>query len=48
MLFDLGCAPCRENDQLLRQYPLENLTHDRVVVSLEELQHYHAAFTFSI
>ncbi|WP_216328927.1 TlpA family protein disulfide reductase [Deinococcus aestuarii] len=50
---DLGCAPCRENDRLLREYQLQYLTHDLVVVSLhgratlEELQQYDAGFTFS-
>lgn len=50
---DLECAPCRENDRLLRQYQLEYLTHDLAVISLheratlEELQRYDAGFTFS-
>lgn len=50
---DLRCAPCRENDQLLRQDQLEYLTHDLVVVSLheratlEDLRRYDAEFTFS-
>ncbi|WP_102124866.1 TlpA family protein disulfide reductase [Deinococcus planocerae] len=49
---DLGCAPCRQNDQLLRPYQLEDLTNDLVVslherVNSEALRRYDAAFTFS-
>lgn len=50
---DLGCTSCRENDLLLRQYQLQYLSHDLVVVSLhgratlDELQRYDAEFAFS-
>ncbi|UQN08061.1 TlpA disulfide reductase family protein [Deinococcus sp. QL22] len=51
---DLRCASCRENDQLLRGYQLEYLSHGLVVISLyraatpQELQQYDAQFNFSV
>ncbi len=51
---DLRCTPCQENDQLLRDYQLEYLSHGLVVISLyrtatsQELQQYDAQFSFSV
>jgi peroxiredoxin len=48
------CAPCRENDRLLRQYQFEYQSHGLVVLSLQaqtprrELQRYDARFPFSL
>ena len=49
---DVACAPCRENDRLLRLYQFEYLSHGLVVLSLygaatpAQLRRYDAQFTF--
>lgn len=51
---DVGCAPCRDTDRLLRQYQLEYLTHGLVVISLnehatlDEARRYDDQFEFSM